>query len=83
MVDLAWRYSCIAEIIWVTIRGVKAAAGRNTVGGVKHAAKPVGIVINSTATQLQTPKTNKRSTYSSELFGQNFYNKNNTTTDNF
>lgn len=82
MVDLAWRYSCIAEIIWVTIRGVKAAAGRDTVGGVKHAAKPVGVVINSTATQLQTQKQTKKSTYSSELYRQIFYNKNNTTTDN-
>lgn len=52
MVDLVWGYSCIAEIFWVAIRGVKAAAGRNSIGGVIHAGKPTGVVVNTTATQL-------------------------------
>lgn len=71
MVDLAWGYSCIAEIFWVTIRGVKAAAGRDTVGGVIHAGKPAGVVINSTATQLKMQKNKKQrntNTYSIEAF---------------
>lgn len=53
MVDFVGSYSCIAEIFLVAVRGIKAAAGRDSVGGIIHAGKPTGVVINSTATQLK------------------------------
>lgn len=53
MVDFAWSYSCIAEVFWVAVRGVEAAAGRNAVGWVIHTGKPTGVVIHSTTTQLE------------------------------
>lgn len=51
-VDLAGGQSCVAEFIRVAVGGVEAAAGRNAVGGVIHTAKPTGVVIHTTATQL-------------------------------
>lgn len=71
VVDLARGYSCIAEILWVTIGGVEAAGGRDTIGGVIHTAKPAGVVIHSTATQLNPrPKKTTKTTQKMHLFIQ-------------
>lgn len=53
VVHLARGDSCIAEVFGVAVRGVKAAAGRDAIGWIKHTAKPTGVVVHATATQLQ------------------------------
>lgn len=52
VVDLARGHSCIAKVLLVAVRGVQAAAGWNSVGWVIHTAQPTGVVVHSTATQL-------------------------------
>lgn len=66
MVDLARGHSCIAKVFLVAVRGVQAAAGGNSVGWIIHAAQPTGVVVHSTATQLDLKETHI-------YFGRQFY----------
>lgn len=58
MVDLARGHGCIAKVLLVAVRGVQAAAGGNAIGWVIHTAKPTGVVIHPTATQLDKKENN-------------------------
>lgn len=60
VVDLARGHGGIAQVPWVAVRGVQAAAGGNAVGWVIHAAKPTGVVIHATAAQLDRSKITER-----------------------
>lgn len=60
VVDLARGCGGIAEVFWVAVRGVQAAAGRNAIGWVIHTAKPTGVVIHATTTQLGSQREKQR-----------------------
>lgn len=52
MVNLVRGHGCVAKVLFGAVRGVQAAAGGNAVGWVIHTAKPTGVVVHPTATQL-------------------------------
>lgn len=67
MVDLARGHACIAKVHLVAVGGVEAAAGGNAVGGVVHTARPAGVVIHPTATQLDLKE--KHVSFETQCYG--------------
>ena len=53
LVDFGVVYGGVAEVLWVAVRGVGAAAQGKAVSRVVHTAQPAGVVVHPTATQLE------------------------------